>query len=208
MHARLRGGRRPVRPESIPRGTAPALSSDRPSYAGGVTSETALDGDRMWVEFGEPGSPGAPDTVYRCDLTWLTSSWTCIFRRGCRGIDAARPDDGCCTLGAHFSDADDERRVGRAVRRLSPQVWEHHAQGRGGRWRATDADGARTTAVVGGACGFLQRARVPPLRLPHPPRVRARDLRRRRGLRAAPARADRGPATARDQARRLLAAAA
>jgi hypothetical protein len=122
-----------------------------------VTSETALDGDRMWVEFGEPGSPGAPDTVYRCDLTWLTSSWTCIFGRGCRGIDAARPDDGCCTLGAHFSDADDERRVGRAVRRLSPEVWEHHAQGRGGRWRATDADGARTTAVVDGACVFLNR---------------------------------------------------
>src|SRR3954464_15717311 len=92
-------------------------------------------------------------------LPWLISSWTCIFGRGCRGIDAGRPDDGCCTLGAHFSDADDERRVGRAVRRPSPEGWGHHAQGRGGRWRATDADadGARTTAVVDGACVFLNR---------------------------------------------------
>jgi hypothetical protein len=122
-----------------------------------VTSEIPLDGDRMWVEFGEPGATDPPSTVYRCDLTWLTSSWTCIFGRGCRGIDAARPDDGCCTLGAHFSDSDDERRVGRAVRRLTPQVWQHHAAGRLGRWHATDADGARTTAVVDGACVFLNR---------------------------------------------------
>jgi hypothetical protein len=115
----------------------------------------------MWVEFGEPGATDPPSTVYRCDLTWLISSWTCIFGRGCRGIDAGRPDDGCCTLGAHFSDADDERRVGRAVRRLTPQIWQHSAAGRRGRWHATDAEGARTTAVVDGACVFLNRPGFP-----------------------------------------------
>ena len=61
---------------------------------------------RAYAEFPDPADG---DTVYRCDLTWLTSRWTCIFGSGCQGIYADRPDDGCCTLGAHFADADDER---------------------------------------------------------------------------------------------------
>jgi hypothetical protein len=120
-------------------------------------TETPLDGNRLWVEFPDPDDDQPARTVYRCDLTWLTSSWTCIFGRGCHGIDAARPDDGCCTLGAHFSDRDDERRVARAVRRLTPEQWQRRAEGSGNRWRATDADGSRTTALVDGACVFLNR---------------------------------------------------
>jgi hypothetical protein len=138
---------------------ATVLHRNRPSTLSDVTSETPLDGDRMWVEFGEPGesSESGPGTVYRCDLTWLTSAWTCVFGRGCRGIDATRPDDGCCSLGAHFSDEDDEKRVARAVRRLTPQLWQHAAAGRDGGWRATDAEGSRTTSLVDGACVFLNR---------------------------------------------------
>jgi hypothetical protein len=120
-------------------------------------TETPLDGDRLWIEFPDPGGDGPPGTVYRCDLTWLTSSWTCVFGRGCRGIDVTRPHDGCCTLGAHFTDGADERRVARAVRRLTPEQWQHRAQGRREGWRATDADGSRTTALVDGACVFLNR---------------------------------------------------
>jgi hypothetical protein len=130
--------------------------------------EAALDVARLWVEFGEPADgehepadgEGAPATVYRCDLTWLTSSWTCIFGRGCRGIDAARPDDGCCTLGAHFTDTADEKRVAAAVRRLTAEQWQHRTAGlgrRGTSWRSVDDEGARTTAVVDGACVFLNR---------------------------------------------------
>ncbi len=73
---------------------------------------------RAWVEFRDPADP---QQVFRCDLTWLTSSWTCIFGRGCRGIVAGRPDDGCCTLGAHFSDAEDEARVAAYVDRLTAE---------------------------------------------------------------------------------------
>jgi hypothetical protein len=123
-----------------------------------TAAETALDGDRLWVEFPDPEDAGdPPDTVYRCDLVWLTSSWTCVFGRGCRGIHADQPDAGCCTLGAHFSDRADEKRVARAVRRLTAQQWEHRDEGRGDRWRTTDAEGSRTTAVVDGACVFLNR---------------------------------------------------
>ena len=73
-----------------------------------------LDFPRAWIEFPDPGTPAGepPAQVFRADLTWLTSSWTCIFGRGCAGIYADRPDDGCCTLGAHLSDSDDEARVG------------------------------------------------------------------------------------------------
>jgi hypothetical protein len=129
--------------------------------AGGPGAETPLDGDRLWVEFADPAesadSGDPPGTVFRCDLTWLTSAWTCVFGRGCRGIDATRPDDGCCTLGAHFCDADDEKRVARAVKRLTPKQWQHAAAGARGRWRAVDDEGSRTTAVVDGACVFLNR---------------------------------------------------
>jgi hypothetical protein len=127
--------------------------------------EISLDTARTWLEFPDPegtqaaadgDGSGAAEQVFRCDLTWLTSSWTCIFGRGCRGIYADRPDDGCCTLGAHFSDGDDEARVAPAVARLTPQMWQYHADGRDD-WTETDEDGARKTRVVDGACVFHNR---------------------------------------------------
>ena len=122
--------------------------------------ETDLDFPRAYVEFADP----ADDTqVFRCDLTWLTSRWTCIFGRGCQGIYADRPDDGCCTLGAHFSDTADERRVRRFVKELDAGTWQHHAEGtrvRNG-WIETDDDGARKTRVHEGACIFLNRPGFP-----------------------------------------------
>ena len=112
---------------------------------------------RAWVEFVDPADA---DQVFRCDLTWLTSSWTCIFGRGCQGIYAERPDDGCCTLGAHFADDDDEQRVAEYVEQLTDADWQHRRAGRrGGRkgWVETDDDGARKTRVRDGACIFLNR---------------------------------------------------
>ncbi len=119
--------------------------------------ETPLDIPRAWVEFPDPATePGEPATqVFKADLTWLTSSWTCIFGRGCRGIYADRPNDGCCTLGAHFSDADDEERVAGWVERLGRKLWQHLPDGTEGGWTEVDEDGARKTRVVDGACIFL-----------------------------------------------------
>jgi hypothetical protein len=87
----------------------------------------------------------------------LTSSWTCIYGRGCQGIYADRPDDGCCTLGAHFADNDDEKRVRKAVKRLTAQQWQHRPDGRAAGWTETDPDSARKTRVVDGGCIFLNR---------------------------------------------------
>jgi len=43
-----------------------------------------------------------PGHEVRADLTWLLSTWACIFGQGCKGITAGQPDDGCCTHGAFF----------------------------------------------------------------------------------------------------------
>jgi hypothetical protein len=112
---------------------------------------------RAWVEFVDPADD---EQVFRCDLTWLTSSWTCIFGRGCQGIYAERPDDGCCTLGAHFADEDDEKRVAEHVARLTPEDWQNHRAGRK-RWVDVEEDGERKTRVHKGACIFLNRPGFP-----------------------------------------------
>ncbi len=109
---------------------------------------------RAWVEFADPADDSQ---MLRCDLTWLTSNWMCIFGQGCQGIYADRPSDGCCTLGAHFSDKDDEKRVRRHVKQLGPDRWQLHDAGRKGGWLETDDDGERKTAVHDGACIFLNR---------------------------------------------------
>jgi hypothetical protein len=114
--------------------------------------EVPLDFPRAWVEFPDPGDA---DQVFRCDITWLTSSWTCIFGNGCKGIYADQPAGvGCCTLGAHFSDKDDEKRVKKFVKELTPETWQHYDPKK---WTEKDEEGARKTRVVDGACIFANR---------------------------------------------------
>ena len=102
---------------------------------------------RAYVEFADPADD---EQVFRCDLTWLTSSYMCIFGQGCQGIYADAPDVGCCTLGAHFADKDDEKRVAGFVAQLTPDDWQLHP-GRTVRrsdWIETDDDGERKTLAV------------------------------------------------------------
>jgi len=113
--------------------------------------EVDLDFPRAWVEFLDPADR---DQVFRCDLTWLTSSWTCIFGSGCAGIFKERPDDGCCTLGAHFADKKDEKRTMRFARELTAKTWQYHGTKK---LVEVDDEGARKTRVVDGACVFLNR---------------------------------------------------
>ncbi|PID53270.1 MAG: hypothetical protein CSA58_12500 [Micrococcales bacterium] len=119
--------------------------------------ETPLDFTRLWVEFAAPSTaPGdAPDEVFRADLTWLTSAWTCIFGRGCPGIRNGRPTDGCCTMGAHYSEDADEQRVAGWAQKLDETSWQRIRKSRRKGWSEADADGDRKTRVVDGACIFL-----------------------------------------------------
>ena len=120
--------------------------------------ESPLDVTRAWVEFPDPANA---DQVLRCDLTWLTSRWTCIFGRGCHGVYAARPDDGCCTHGAHFADRKDEKRVRRFAARLGPDDWQLRDEGLRDGIIEKDDEGERKTRVVDGACVFLNRPGFP-----------------------------------------------
>ncbi|OAB87596.1 hypothetical protein AWH69_05910 [Janibacter melonis] len=120
--------------------------------------ETPLGTPRTWVEFDDPGQEGQR---MRCDLTWLTSRWTCIFGQGCCGIDADHPDNGCCTLGAHFTDDDDVQRVRAVAKRLGEDEWQlHPGSTRLTAWTERE-DGARKTKVVDGGCIFLNRPGFP-----------------------------------------------
>ncbi len=116
--------------------------------------EAPLDIPRVWVEFPDPGDDAQR---FRCDLTWLTSSWRCIFGEGCPGIYADRPDDGCCTLGAHFTDEDDVERVRVVAEALGPDEWQHHPGSTRLEAWTEEEDGETKTAVVDGACIFLNR---------------------------------------------------
>lgn len=113
--------------------------------------EVPLDFPRAYVEFIDPADD---NQLFRCDLTWLTSRWTCIFGRGCKGILADRPDDGCCSLGAHFSDKADRKRVKQWAQKLTPELWENYEAGQDGIVMLDD-DGDKQTRRFKDACIFL-----------------------------------------------------
>jgi hypothetical protein len=119
--------------------------------------EVSIDFPRAWVEFVDPADD---DQIFRCDLTWLTSRWQCIFGSGCQGIVDGRPDDGCCSLGAHFSDRDDEKRVRKYAAKLTDADWQFRKIGL--RKGITEReDGSRRTRLVDDACVFLNRPGFP-----------------------------------------------
>lgn len=112
---------------------------------------------RQFIEFDDPADA---ENIFRCDLTWLTSNWNCIYGRGCGGISETHPEYGCCANGAHFSDKDDEKRVRKYVEGLTPEMWQNHKLGKK-RWIETDEDGERKTRVHNGGCIFLNDADFP-----------------------------------------------
>ncbi len=124
--------------------------------------EVNLDFPREWLEFADPADS---EHVVRADLTWLLSRWTCVFGSTCHGILAGRETEGCCSHGAFFTDADDEKRVRAAAKRLTPETWQHYRRGFANYTEMDTVDGktpARRTATrPGGPCVFLNDATFP-----------------------------------------------
>lgn len=112
-----------------------------------------LDFPREWFTFFNPDDA---DEMFRCDVTWLMSSWTCIFGNGCHGILRTRPDDGCCSHGAFFSDKADEKRVRKMAKELTKEDWQLRREGRDNGITEED-DGRTRTRTFDGACIFLNR---------------------------------------------------
>jgi hypothetical protein len=123
-----------------------------------------------------PASPAAPldDTTHEWvsfedddgdtflfDLTFLTSAWTCIFGSGCIGVltgPATELQQGCCSYGAHFQDADDANKVRDYAKRLTSQQWQFKkaAKKLGGPVFTND-EGETVSRLVDDACIFLNR---------------------------------------------------
>ena len=94
------------------------------------------------------------------DVTFLLSSWNCIYGHGCQGVltgPAPEREEGCCSYGAHFIDDEDVATVEAAADRLTDEQWQHRRKGRRGGIHRTDKDGTRITRLVDGACIFLNR---------------------------------------------------
>jgi hypothetical protein len=123
-----------------------------PPYA-----EVGPDFPRDWVEFVDPADA---EQLIRADLTWLLSSWTCIYGSGCQGVVEGRQDDGCCNHGAFYADDEDEQRIATFAKRLKKKDWQYADTGR--RLGVSEVDtlegeAARRTRTVDGACVFLNR---------------------------------------------------
>ncbi|MFV0464330.1 MAG: hypothetical protein ACK5MP_14240 [Nostocoides sp.] len=123
-------------------------------------AQTPLERPAIWAEFTDPGEPRRR---YRCDLTWLTSRWTCIYGRGCPGMDAEVPESGCCAVGAFFSSQDDLTATATLVADLTEDLWQFHPGSTDPQaWTEVLDDPPGTkTAVAEGACIFLNRDDAP-----------------------------------------------
>jgi len=122
----------------------------------GLVPEAPLDAHE-WVSFDDPDE----DRTWVVDVTFLSSSWRCIYGNGCQGVlTGPTPErmEGCCSYGAHLADEDDVKRVEAAAATLSAEQWQFRSRGR----RKTgvfkrEPSGVVTTRLVAGACIFLNR---------------------------------------------------
>lgn len=121
--SRSKQGSKPQEPKSSTSHSAIDVPFPTTQYTSPSPREVDLDIPREWIEFFDPDNP---THLIRADLTWLTSRWTCIFGAGCHGIIKDRADEGCCSHGAYFTDKDDQKRVKRFVKQLTPDLWERH----------------------------------------------------------------------------------
>ncbi len=129
-----------------------------------MIDEVKPDFPREWIEFVDPDDP---EHLIRADATWLCSSYTCIFGRGCHGVIEGRATDGCCSHGAFYSDAADEKRTRKFAAMLTPEHWQYYDKAGKGKSRdklaitekdsVGDDENRRRTRRVDGACIFLNR---------------------------------------------------
>ena len=113
-----------------------------------------------WVTFEDPEE----DRTWRFDVTFLLSTWSCIYGCGCQGVltgPAPELEQGCCSYGAHFTDRHDAARVRAAARTLTRDQWQFYADGRRNGVTDKDAEGTTVTRLVDDACIFLNRPGFP-----------------------------------------------
>jgi hypothetical protein len=117
-----------------------------------------------WVSFEDP----TEQRTWTFDVTFLASSYSCIFGRGCKGVlteDATNLNQGCCSYGAHFTDAADLENLLAHASRLTADQWQHMPTDT---WAddllcdplpvtELNEDNVQVTTLVEDACIFLNR---------------------------------------------------
>jgi hypothetical protein len=105
-------------------------------------------------------NPDDPHDRYVFDVSFLLSSYTCIYANGCPGI---RGDSviGCCELGAHYVDDDDRERIEAMVDVLGPEHMQFYGEAKRRGVTAQLPGGEARTRVVKGGCIFLNRGAWP-----------------------------------------------
>ncbi len=143
---------RPDRPAALRAGTPEAADVGIPAGAFEDLHELVAfddpDEHRTWV----------------FDVTFLTSSWTCIFGRGCPGVltePAEELGQGCCSYGAHFVDDDDHDAVLARIESLTDEQWQHRARARGKGATRRTSTGQWVTRLHKDACILLNRPDFP-----------------------------------------------
>ncbi len=111
--------------------------------------------DRRFLTLDDPDGR----TRWTVDAGFLTSTWTCIWGRGCQGIldePAEHLQQGCCSVGARFGDDPEEAMtVAALAATLDPARFQFAAVAEE---HGIFADGGQAaTRVVDGACIFLNR---------------------------------------------------
>jgi hypothetical protein len=110
-----------------------------------------------YLSFEDPDS----DRTWLFDITFLLSSWSCIYGSGCKGVlsgDATEMQQGCCSYGAHFISEDDITKVETAMARLEPRHWQFAAEAKRIGWLdPQNTSGLAHTRLHEDACIFLNR---------------------------------------------------
>lgn len=113
---------------------------------------------REWLSLEDPYE----HRTWLFDVTFLTSSWTCIYGAGCPGIDTEPAPEfalGCCNHGAYLNGDEDLAHVRSMIDELDAELWQLHRDPAEALWQ--DTDGWWRTRVVDGACVFANRAGHP-----------------------------------------------
>ena len=109
-----------------------------------------------WVSFADPDE----DRTWIFDVTFLTSNWSCIFGRGCKGVlteDFSDAVQGCCSYGAHVTGSDDVAHIEATAGRLTASQWQFRDVGMAEGIFQLNDDGETTTLLHDDACVFLNR---------------------------------------------------
>ena len=114
--------------------------------------------EREWVSVRDPADERRR---YTFDVSFLLSSYTCIYGQGCEGVHpgAQDPAIGCCTHGAYLTEDDDAAALEALVTdRLDATSMQFHAVAVADGVCTTDEDGEPLTRVVDGGCIFANRS--------------------------------------------------